>query len=198
MKKQERGTFEAFSDGMIALSQWNDNKLVCVVSNFTKAEPTIMVQRWSASKKRAVWIPQPPMLANYNKYIGKLISLIGFLVIIGHVYEARSGGDAFSNFLYISVVATWRLHKEIGGTMPHLLFRRDVVQTLMARLRDKPLRPGPSKIPVDRVRLTVTLQDGASAGEQDRCKHCKQDTRSMSKLCDFLLHPYCADEFHIY
>ena len=98
MKKQERGTFEAFSDGMIALSQWNDNKLVCVVSNFTEAEPTIMVQRWSASKKRAVRIPQPPMVANYNKYIGKLISLIGFLVIIGHVYEARSGGDAFFQF----------------------------------------------------------------------------------------------------
>ena len=109
MKKQERGTFEAFSDGMIALRQWNhNNKLLCVVSNFTEAEPTIMVQRWSASKKYAVRIPQPQMVANYIKYMGKLISLIGFLVIIGHVYEARSGGDAFffSNFLNISVVAT--------------------------------------------------------------------------------------------
>ena len=118
-------------------------------------------------------------------------------MIIGHVYEARSGGDAFfSNFLNISVVATWRLDKEIGGTMPHLRFRRDVVQTLMARLHDKSLRTGPSKIPVDRVRLTDTLHNGASAGKQGRCKHCKQDTRSMSKLCDFLHHPYCADEFH--
>ena len=43
MKKQERGTFETFGDGMIALHQWNDNKPVCVVSNFTETEPTSMV-----------------------------------------------------------------------------------------------------------------------------------------------------------
>ena len=79
MKKQERGTFEAFSDGMIALSQWNDNKLVCVASNFTEAEPTIMVQRWSASKKCAVRIPQPQMAANYNKYMGEVDLLDRFL-----------------------------------------------------------------------------------------------------------------------
>ena len=43
MKKQERGTLEAFGEGMIALCQWNDNKPVCVVTNFTEAEPTSMV-----------------------------------------------------------------------------------------------------------------------------------------------------------
>ena len=49
----------------------------------------------SASKKCAVQIPQPQMVANYNKYMEESISLIGFLVIIGHVYEVRSGGGAF-------------------------------------------------------------------------------------------------------
>ena len=95
MKKQELGTFEAFGDGMIALCQWNNNKPVCVVSNFKETEPTSMVRRWSASKKCAVQIPQPQMVANYNKYMEESISLVGFLVIIGHVYEVRSGGGAF-------------------------------------------------------------------------------------------------------
>ena len=45
VKKQERGTFEAFGDGMIALCQWNDNKPMRVVSNFTEAEPTSMVRK---------------------------------------------------------------------------------------------------------------------------------------------------------
>ena len=58
MKKQERATFEAFGDGMIALCQWNDNKPVFVVNDFTEAEPTSMVRRWSASKKCAAQIPQ--------------------------------------------------------------------------------------------------------------------------------------------
>ena len=76
----------------------------------------------------------------------------------------------------MSVVAAWRLHKKIGGTMPHLRFRRDVVRTLMARLYDKPLRLGPSRMPVDRIRLTGKLQVCAPAGKQGRCKHCKNKT----------------------
>ena len=66
----------------------------------------------------------------------------------------------------MSVVAGWRLYKEIGGTMPHLQFRRDVVRTLMARLHDKPFRPRPSRMPVDRVRLTGKLHVCAPAGKQ--------------------------------
>ena len=63
----------------------------------------------------------------------------------------------FSNFLNMSVVAAWRLHKKIGATISHFQFRRDVVRTLMARRHDKPLRPGPSRMTVDRVRLTGKL-----------------------------------------
>ena len=101
--------------------------------------------------------------------------MIGFLVIIGHVYEVRSGGGAFfSNFLNMSVVAAWQLHKEISGTMPHLQFRRDVVRTLMAKLHDKPLRPGRSRMPVDRVRLAGTLHVCAATSKQGRCKHCEK------------------------
>ena len=94
------------------------------------------------------------------------------------------------------MVAALRLQKEIGGTLPHLQYRRDVVRTLMARLHDKPLPPEPSKMPVDRSRLTGKLHVCAPAGKQGRCKHCKKNTGSMCKLCDVLLHPHCADEFH--
>ena len=175
MKKQERGTFEAFGDGMIALCQWNDNKPMCVVSNFKDAEPTSVIRRWSASKKSAVQIPQPQMVANYNKYMGGVDLLDRFL----SDYRPRLRSKIwwwclFSNFLNMSVVAAWRLHKKIGETMPHLQFRRDVVRTLMARLYDKPLRPGPNRMPVDRVRLTGKLQVCAPVGKQGRCKHCKK------------------------
>ena len=102
----------------------------------------------------------------------------------------------FSNFLNMSVVAAYRLHKKIGATISHLQFRRDVVRTLMARGHDKPLRPGPSRMTVDRVRLTGKLHVCAPADKQGRCKHCKKNTRNMCKLCDVLLHPHCADKFH--
>ena len=76
----------------------------------------------------------------------------------------------------MSVVAAWRLHMEIDETMPRLQFRRDVVRTLMARLHDKPLRPGPSSMPVGRVRLMGKLHVRAPAGKQGRCKHYKKKT----------------------
>ena len=74
----------------------------------------------------------------------------------------------------MSVVAAWQLHKEISGTMPHLQFRRDVVRTLMAKLHDKPLRPGRSRMPVDRVRLAGTLHVCVPTSKQGRCKHCEK------------------------
>ena len=115
------------------------------------------------------------MVTNYNKYMGGVDLLNRFL----SDYQPRLRSKKwwwclFSNFLNMSVVAAWRLHKEIDGTMPHLQFRRDVVRTLMARLHDKPLRPGPSRMPADRVRLTNKLHVCAPAGKQGRCKHCKK------------------------
>ena len=40
MKKNERGVFETYSNGEVVLCQWNDNKPVCIVSNFEGTEPT--------------------------------------------------------------------------------------------------------------------------------------------------------------
>ena len=80
----------------------------------------------------------------------------------------------FANFLNISVVATWRLHKEIGGTMNHLQFRREIVRTLLGRVPDKSSRPGPSQIPVDSIRFSQSVHICVSAGKQGRCKLCKK------------------------
>ena len=119
MKKQERGTFEAFGDGTIALCQWNDNKPVRVVCNFTVAEPTSMVRRWSASKKCAVQIPQPQMVANYNKYMGGVDLLDRFLSDYRpRVRSKKWWWCLFSHFLNMSAVAAWRLHRKLVELCP--------------------------------------------------------------------------------
>ena len=118
MKKQVRGAFEAFVDGMIALCQWNDNKPVCVVSNFTEAKSTSIVRRWSASKKCAVQIPQPQIVANCNKYMGGVDLLDRFLSDYRPRLQSKKWfWCLFSNFLNMLVVAAWRLHKEIVKLM---------------------------------------------------------------------------------
>ena len=138
-----------------------------------------MVRRWSGSKKCAVQIPQPQTVANYNKYMGGIDLLQGFLSNHRPRLRSKKWWCLFSKFLSMSVVAACRLHKNIGGTMPHLQFRRDVVQTLTARLHDKPLLPGPSRMRVHRVTLTGKLHVCAPAGKRGRCKHCKKHSKHV-------------------
>ena len=64
----------------------------------------------------------------------------------------------FANFLNMSVVAGWRIHKVVGGTLSLLEFRRQIVRTLLGKVSDKAARPGPSRMPVDSIRLSGTLQ----------------------------------------
>ena len=102
----------------------------------------------------------------------------------------------FANFLNMSVVAGWRIHKFVGGTLSHLEFRRQIVRTLLGKVSDKAARPGPSRMPVDSIRLSGTLHVCIPAGKQGRCKQCKSNTRSKCQLCDVLLHHGCAEGFH--
>ena len=45
MKKNERGTFEFCSDGIVYFCKWNDNSVVNITSNFTSHIPTETVKR---------------------------------------------------------------------------------------------------------------------------------------------------------
>ena len=197
IKKNERGVFETYCDGEVVLCQWNDNKPVCIVSNFESTEPTNTVRRWSAAKKSKINITQPRMVESYNKYMGGVDLFHRFL----SEYRPRLRSKKwwwclFANFLNMSVVAAWRLHKEIGGTMNHLQFRREIVRTLLGRVPDKSCRPGPSGMPVDSIRFSGSVHICVSAGKQERCKLCKKNTMTMCNRCEVLLHKKCSVIFH--
>ena len=128
MKKRERGAFEVISDGKVTLCQWNDNRPVCVVSNHKGVDPTVPVRRWSSATRNAVSIAQPRMIQSCNKHMGGVDLLDRFL----SDYRPRLRSKKwwwclFANFLSMSVVAAWRLHKELKGKMSHLQFRREIV-----------------------------------------------------------------------
>ena len=197
MKKNERGVFETLGDRKVALCQWNDNRPVRLVSNFQIAEPTSMARRWSATKRSHVYITQPHVVNVYNKYMGEVDLLDRFL----SEYRPRLRSKKwwwclFANFLDISVVAGWRIHKFVGGTLSHLEFRRQIVRTFLGKVPDKAARRGLSRMPVDSIRLSGTLHVCSPAGKQGRCKQCKSNTRSKCQLCDVLLHHGCAEAFH--
>ena len=70
----------------------------------------------------------------------------------------------------MSVVAAWRLHKELKGNMSHLQFRREIVRTLLDKTPDKTIRPGPSRMPVDGARFGAVFHACEPDAKQGRCK----------------------------
>ena len=74
------------------------------------------------------------MVESYNKYMGGVnLHNRYFSEYRPRLRSKKWWWCLFSNFLNMSVVAAWRLHKEIGGTMNHLQFQREIVQTLLGR-----------------------------------------------------------------
>ena len=145
-----------------------------------------------------MYITQPHVVNVYNRYMGGVDLLDCFL----REYRPRLRSKKwwwwclFANFLNMPVVAGWQIHKLVGGTLSHLEFRRQIVRTLLGKVLDKAARPGPSRMPVDSIRLSGTLHVCIPAGKQGRCKQCKSNTRSKCQLCDVLLHHGCAEAFH--
>lgn len=54
MRKTERGTFYAQSDGVVSAVKWHDNQCVTVVTNYDMVSSVNKVKRWSVAKKTSV------------------------------------------------------------------------------------------------------------------------------------------------
>ena len=124
------------------------------------------------------------MVKSYDKYM----SGVDFLDRFPNEYRPRLCNKKwwwylFANFLNMSVVSGWKLHKEIGGTMNHLQFRREIVQTLLGRVPDQSSRPGPSRMPVDSIRFSGSIHICISAGKQGRCKLIQQPCATSVRFC---------------
>ena len=74
----------------------------------------------------------------------------------------------------MSVVAAWRLHKELKGNMSHSQFRQEIVRTWFDKAPDKTIRPGPSRMPVDGTRFGGVFHACEPAARQGRCKQYKK------------------------
>ena len=106
-------------------------------------------------------------MESYNKYMGGVDLLDRFLSEYRpQLHSKKWWWCLFANFLNMSVVAAWRLHKEIGGTMNHLQFQREIVRTLLGRVADKSSRPGPSQMLVDSIRFSGFVHICISAEKQ--------------------------------
>jgi hypothetical protein len=72
MKKMIRGSRSSVYDKQseLAITRWNDNNVVTLISNFDGIYPLKNVNRYNRSEKKVCAIPQPAMIANYNSGMG--------------------------------------------------------------------------------------------------------------------------------
>lgn len=72
MKKKGRGSVDinVSSDGQVILTQWFDNKLVTVGSNFIADGQFDYYQRWNRQTKRYINVPRPECIKLYNRNMG--------------------------------------------------------------------------------------------------------------------------------
>lgn len=72
LEKKPRGSYDWQFDhnNKILVCKWNDNKCVSLATNYDTITPVAQVQRWKKQEQKKVSIPQPQLVANYNKFMG--------------------------------------------------------------------------------------------------------------------------------
>ena len=195
LQTTDRGHFEFYSDDKVLVCHWQDSKLVAAATNFEEVYPTKSIERWSNKKK--VQIPQPQLFSSYNKHMGGVDRLDRFMA----TYRPRLRNKKwwwciFSNSINLAVTSAWLLHRELGGRLDHLQFRRQIVRYIVCTFPPKVSLPGPSRRPLDSVVKTNAQHMPSRASKEGRCKYCKRNTTQMCILCDILLHTKCFESYH--
>lgn len=136
MKKQNRGYFDyqkIKGSNIIAL-KWNDNNIVCCLSNEAGVNPIHSTKRYSRKDKKIVQISQPHVISLYNRNMGGVdrsdeniakyrISIRGkkwYFSLVSHCID-------------LAINNAWLLHRLWGGEHDLLKFRRSIAITMLSQ-----------------------------------------------------------------
>lgn len=205
LKKMKRGWYDfRQSDTDILVCAWNDNSPVFVASNHDSVEPSKSVQRWSSAQKAYVTVQQPNLISKYNQFMGGVdradqnISLYRssirgkkwYFPLIVHCFD-------------LCVQNAWQLHKNSGGKLDHLAFRRRIATAFLetnGKRNSHCHRLSQSAVIDSRYdRLDHMLAEIPRVDnkvKQLKCKHCHQKATSYCTKCEVTLYIRCNIAFH--
>lgn len=202
MAKTDRGTFETWFDTSeeIAVTRWNDNRCVTVMSNFDSDQPPSRVKRWDRSLRAHKYVEQPRMINNYNKFMGGVDAhdwLCG-------KYSTSIRGKKwywclFTRLVDMSVVNAWILHRHTTENPLSLLdFRRHIAVAYLRLLGVRNLRALPPAGVIPDVRFDQVGHFIAMGDKQRRCKGqgCSSKPRSYCEKCCAVLCIPCFKPYH--
>lgn len=201
MKKANRGSYDyaKISDQNIIAVKWNDNNVVCLISNFAGVAPIHSVKRYSQKEKKNLQVEQPHLIYMYNANMGGVDRSDQNMSL----YRTSIRGKKWYFPLLVHCIDmalqnAWHIHREQGGHLDQLSFRRAIATTLLTNNRKQPAyqkgRPSCSKgqeARYDRLDHLVVPQE-----KQTRCGLCHQKTTTRCLKCDIGVHTKCFVDFH--
>lgn len=198
IKKQNRGALDKISTKEFSVVKWNDNRVVCMASNFENVEALGKTKRWCHIKKKKIEIDQPSMIANYNANMGGVDSLDRYL----SQYRPKIRGKKwwwpfFANTVNMAVIAAWRIKRKTEENLSQLDFLRSVTTSLIRKEEATPSRQtGHLPKQNNDVRFDGVNHFIESGYKQSRCKVCNKNTRLWCIKCKINLHKDCSYLYH--
>lgn len=143
---------------------------------------------------------QPKLISDYNKYMGgvdRSDQNIG-------LYKTTVRGKKwymplFSHSVDMACTNAWQLHKQSGGKLDHLAFRRRVALNLLetygksntpSNIRRQGSHHTDSRF--DRLDHFIVEQSNRT-----RCGMCHKKSGTRCEKCDIGLHVRCFKQYHI-
>ena len=197
-KKESCGAIDVAGDGDVVISVWNDNKPIYVASNHEGVNPTVKKRRYSRTQRSHIQVDCPQMIHGYNSRMGGVDLFDRFLSDYRPSIKGKKWWFVFyTHALNVCLVAAWRIHCEVGGSMQQLHFRRHVVRTLL-QIQASSRAQSPAVV---RSVLPDIRFDGVGHSLQKisegRCRACQKNTTYKCGKCNQRLHQKCFAEYHI-
>ncbi|CAH0713964.1 unnamed protein product, partial [Brenthis ino] len=215
LQKKERGSFDYNFDQKyeVLLVRWNDNSVVNVATNNAKIEPLVTAKRYDRKIKKMVNVPQPQVIADYNKNMGGVdLHDNGIANYRIQVRGKKWWWPLFINLIDSVLVNSWKIYNLANErSLSQLEFKSYVTVSLMkteeAQLADNSHFLGNSNINLGRPSKNALPTNirfdniGHVIGEQEskrrrRCRQCRSTTIYMCKKCQVHLHADCFKIFH--
>ncbi|CAG4929637.1 unnamed protein product [Colias eurytheme] len=115
LSKRGRGSVHTVvnSDDTVAITKWNDNKPVTMMSTVEGREPEDVCQRWCKRTKRYVSVNRPLVVRNYNKYMGGVDLADRMLSVCPNRYRTKKWTQRlFSHMTDLAVTNSWLQYKK--------------------------------------------------------------------------------------
>nr|CAI5843335.1 unnamed protein product [Callosobruchus analis] len=201
LKVSDRGTFDySLVDDDIVICKWNDNSVVTLASNASAVFPLHNAKRFSKSEKKHIYISQPSIIKSCNENMGGVDRSDQN---IGQYRTTIRGKKWYfpliAHCVDMAVQNAWHLHKQNGGILDQLSFRRAISNELL-ETHKKTTKRGPSRAPksvheysrYDRLDHLVVYQE-----QQRRCAICHKKANFICHKCTVSLHPKdCFYDYH--